>query len=192
MAATRVAQDVRRLALLACAHGQRRFGWPGWLGLALLAAAAGLLASALMRQQDMSALATRERAAAPRVSASAPQPASARSPMSALPPRESVPLLLSRVQRAAHDQGLDWPRAEYRSTSPTAEAPGGVEIRCTLKGAYPAMRRFVTALLLDMPTLTFKDLVLVRQGAESAEVELRLTIAVYVAEVASLGTGAHP
>jgi hypothetical protein len=181
----------QRHALIALARGHRAFGWAGWIGLGLAAASAIVLASGWIRHQD--GLARAAQAAAP----SGPTAVPARSAVSdtpavKLPPRDSIPTLLSRIERAALDQGLEWPRADYRTTNATAEAPASIEIRCTLKGPYPAIRRFLAALLLDTPALTFKELALNRANAESAEVETRLAIVIYLAEPTAPATGAAP
>jgi hypothetical protein len=103
-----------------------------------------------------------------------------------LPPESDVPRLLTRMQRVAREQGLGWPSADYRLNAATEDTPASLEVRCALKGAYPSVRRFVTVLLQDFPTLTLREFSLSRVSAESAEVEAKLGIVVYVAA----GTGA--
>ena len=177
--------------LIACARGQRAFGWAGWLGLALVVAAAAVVASGWLRHQDGLARAAQvaassgQAAARPRSAASAP-------PAVTLASRDAIPGLLSRIERAARDQRLDWPRADYRSSGATPDAPASIEVRCTLKGDYPAIRRFLATLLLDTPSLTYRELVLNRATAESKEVEARLVIVIYLAEPSAPGTGTTP
>lgn len=184
---------IRRALLMAFLRGQRAFRWPGWLGLGLMGASAGILTSAWLRHLD--GLAVPAQAGVPAMAASA-IPGMARAepnmPAGKLPPRTALPTLLSRVQRAATEQGLDWPRAEYKTVPATTEAPGSIEIRCTLKGAYPAIRRFLAALVQDAPSLTFKELALNRTSAESTEVEARLAIVIYLAEPHAPAVGGTP
>lgn len=124
----------------------------------------------------------------------APQPSSAAagiaSPapaLAALTPRihwpaaEQVPTLLARIERSAVEQGLGWPQADYRITQASGELPAALEVRCTLKGPYLGIRRFVTALLLDQPTLTLREFALSRASAEASQVDAKLVLVVYLA-----------
>ena len=97
-----------------------------------------------------------------------------------LPPASDIPLLLTRLQRAALDAGLNWPRADYRINAASDEALATLEVRCALKGPYTAVRRFVTALLQDAPTLTLREFALSRASADAGEVEAKLAIVVYL------------
>ena len=192
---------LQRALLIALARGQRAFRWPGWLGLGLMLASAAVLSTAWLRHREglaNPAQASAAVAGATATAASAATPTAAGQrvepdmPQVTLPARTAIPTLLSRVQRAAAAQGLDWPRAEYKTVAATAEAPGSIEIRCTLKGAYPAIRRFLAALLQDVPSLTFKELALNRTSADAAEVEARLAIVIYLAEPQAPGAGGTP
>ena len=195
---------LQRALLIALARGQRAFRWPGWLGLGLMLASAAVLSTAWLRHREGLANPAQASAAVAGATATAATAASAATPTAAgqrvepdmpqvtLPARTAIPTLLSRVQRAAAAQGLDWPRAEYKTVAATAEAPGSIEIRCTLKGAYPAIRRFLAALLQDVPSLTFKELALNRTSADAAEVEARLAIVIYLAEPQASVTGGPP
>jgi hypothetical protein len=105
----------------------------------------------------------------------------ATAPRRVLPEAADVPRLLQRVERAAVAAGLGWPRADYRFNPAADDMPASVEARCTLKGPYPAVRRFVTMLLLDTPALTLKEFSLSRGGADVADVEAKLALVVFVA-----------
>lgn len=190
--------SMQRALLVALARGQRAFRWPGWLGLGLMIASAAVLAPVWFRHHESLANAAEASAAAADAMATAAASIAAGHrvepdmPLVKLPSRAAIPTLLSRVQRAAAAQGLDWPRAEYKTVAATAEALGSIEIRCTLKGAYPAIRRFLAALLQDVPSLTFKELALNRTSADAAEVEARLAIVIYLAEPQAPGAGGTP
>jgi hypothetical protein len=184
--------SIRRALLVAFARGQRAFRWPGWLGLGLMVASVAVLTSAWVRHQQSLANPARASAAPAAASTAAGQRTEPGMPLVKLPTRTAIPILVSRVQRAAAAQGLDWPRAEYKTVAATAEAPGSIEIRCTVKGAYPAIRRFLAALLQDVPSLTFKELALNRTSADAADVEARLAIVIYLAEPQAPGAGGPP
>lgn len=89
-------------------------------------------------------------------------------------------MLLARIERTAVERGLGWPQAEYRFTAATGEAPDNVEVRCALKGPYRSVRAFVTALLMDTPTLTLREFSVSRANSDAAAVEAKLSIVVYL------------
>ena len=106
------------------------------------------------------------------------------------PSARETPKLLERIERAAVERGLGWPQADYRFVAATSEAPESLEVRCALKGPYKSVRGFVTALLLDNPTLTFREFSLVRPNADAENVDARLTIVIYLDP--SVGKAAAP
>jgi hypothetical protein len=162
-------------AMVVAARTYQSVGVAGVLGLALCAAAALLFSLAWQQHQRDLADAAKPPAAteveAPRRQAPARMP---------LPAASDIPLLLTRMQRAALDSGLGWPRADYRLNAASEEAPASLEVRCALKGPYPGVRRFVTALLQDAPTLTLREFALSRPSADAADVEAKLAIVVYL------------
>lgn len=97
-----------------------------------------------------------------------------------LPPLAEVPRLLKRVERTASDSGLPWAQANYRVQAATADSPPSLEVRCALKGSYPNLRRFVTGLLLDHPSLALREFSLRRPNAETSELEAALTLVIYL------------
>ena len=168
------------------ARSHQRVGATGLLGCALMFVALIVVLQAWRTHQ----LAVRERASVPQQdvlpTATVPGPAA---PPRYLPDAGEVPRLLSRIERAATTAGLGWPRADYRFIAAAGDVPASVEVRCALTGPYPALRRFVTALLQDTPTLTLKEFSLSRSGADVAEVEAKFVIVVYVAD---RGSGVRP
>lgn len=170
----------------------QRLGLPGLLGLGLLLIAALVLSLAWREHRPMSRVAhlpelpgSVDPFAARGGAATPSQPRT----KATLPSPTDVPLLLTRIQRAALDAGLGWPRADYRFNPATDEAPASLEVQCALKGPYPAVRRFVTALLQDTPTLTLREFNLSRANPDAGDVDAKLSIVVYVAseQVASAG-----
>jgi len=158
---------------IAFARWEQRVGWPGLLGVALLIA--GVILVTVGRPDPLAP----QSLGVPR--ALRGQPAVAAIPdVPTLPPVADVPLLLTRIQRAALDQGLGWPRADYRLNAATDDTPASLDVRCVLKGPYPQVRRFVTTLLQDLPTLTLREFSLSRPNSEVAEVEAKLSLVVYL------------
>jgi hypothetical protein len=158
-----------------------RLGVAGPLGLGMVVASLAIATSAWRAQSRplSQAEAVPPTPSAPTLIAQQVQPTSPR------PTVADVPLLLSRIERAAVAEGLGWPRADYRVTAATNELPASLEVRCTLEGPYLALRRFVTAVLLDAPTATLKEFGLSRPNTETPVVQARLTFVVYLASDAA-------
>jgi len=163
-------------AWVIAARVHQRLGATGLVGLVCLAAAALVFGTAWRAQQRDGAS-----IAQPSPAIELPMPAAARPVRLPLPSNAEIPVLLARIQRSALEQGLGWPRAEYRSNAPSEDAPASFEVHCVLKGPYPNVRRFVTALLQDAPTLTLREFSLSRANADAPEVEAKLTFVIYLA-----------
>lgn len=160
----------------------QRVGLAGLAGLGLLAAAAAIAGLGWRQHRTFDGQAS---AASARAAAALPAPRGEVRPLpTRWPSAKDIPLLLTRIERAAVEQGLGWPQADYRFNAATAEAPDSVEVRCTLKGPYPSVRRFVTSLLLDMPTLTLKEFSIGRSNADASNVDAKLAIVVYLGPAA--------
>ncbi len=166
-----------RLRVVA-ARVHQHLGSAGVVGLLvlMLAAAKGYAAWA-DRTAHQRALQT---TVAEPTSAAAPALTAASTPRVRWPAVADVPTLLTRMERTAVEQGLGWPQADYRITA-AGELPAALEVRCALKGAYPSIRRFVTALLLDQPTLTLREFSLSRANADANQVDAKLVLVVYLA-----------
>lgn len=167
---------------IAAARLYQHVGLPGVFGLALLLGAALSLSLGWRQHQSFAQEVSIGELRGSTASLSAPSGA-APSPrtIASLPPATDIPLLLTRIQRAAVDAGLGWPRADYRFNAASDEVPASLEVQCTLKGPYLAIRRFVTALLQDTPTLTLREFKLSRANPDAADVEAKLSIVVYLA-----------
>ncbi len=151
----------------------RALGWPGLFGLVLSASAA----VAIVRTHA----AVRALAALPVVSAMPPHSA-------ALPPAPGLALVeeagLPDLQRAlaarAATDGLGWPAADYRLLPASDSLPPVYEVHCTLKGSYPAIRRFVAETLTGAPSAALREFALTRASSDNADVEAHLTFAFFV------------
>jgi hypothetical protein len=156
-------------------------GWPGLAGFALLLAAATWAGLSWRHHRVFveTALQVPTRAA-PHVVADTPRDPSL-ALRDALPRVDDVPKLLSEIQQAAIVQGLGWPQAEYRLHPATDDELASLEVRCTLKGPYPELRRFIATLLWRQPALTLREFSLSRAGSEAPQVEAKLSLGIYLA-----------
>lgn len=160
-------------ARVVAARIHQRLGAPGLLGICLLGLAAVIFVVAWQAHQQYLSRPSVPTAIPPARSIATP----ARPP---LPPAADIPVLLDRIQRTAVELGFGWPRADYRFNAASVEAPASLEVHCTLKGPYLNLRRFVTALLQDAPTLTLKEFALNRANANTTDVEAKLAIVIYL------------
>jgi Pilus assembly protein, PilO len=184
-----IATPATRALRVMLARSHQRLGTHGLLGCALLLLALAVLSLGWRKHQS----ALNAAAQLPEVAVVAASTGPALSPPAErlLPDASELPRLLSRIERAATAAGLGWPRADYRVSTATDDTPASVEVRCTLKGPYPAMRRFVTALLQDTPTLTLKEFALSRAGADVADLEAKLAIVVYLGSDSAPSSGSR-
>lgn len=166
---------------LVVARLQWQLGAPGLAGLLLCLGALGVAFDAWRRPPLP--IAAAEAVAAPAASAPAP----AHRPR--LPAADELPRLLARIEKTAVAEGLGWPQADYRMSEPGSAPLASVEVRCTLKGPYPAVRRFIAALLLENPNLSFKEVSISRVSTDATQVDARLGIVFWLA---APDTGARP
>lgn len=166
---------------VAAARLQQQVGLAGLLGIGLLVlavakgAAAWRLHGQFLKEAEEASRATTTAITSPIDKRPEAPVARTRWPLA-----QDVPTLLSRLERAAVKEGLGWPQADYRVNPATAESPAILEVRCALKGPYPNIRRFLTAALLDTPTLAVREFNLSRANADTPVVEAKLSLAVYL------------
>lgn len=171
-------------------RGARALGWPGLAGLVLLAGAG--------TQQ------WRLRAAAPDADAAPSIAIAQEAPPNAAPAADTLALLdahaTPQLQRdlatRAAGAGLAWSSAEYRLLPATDRLPPAYEVRCSLKGGYPAIRRFVAGTLDAAPSAALREFALARPGVDGAEVEAHVSFAFFLAprpaDPASTPAGGRP
>jgi len=151
----------------------RATGWVGIAGIMLLAAGAADVVRTTRFVAPPAAL-----------------PAAAALPRRSPAPGDAAPRLtidesaFPEIQRAlaarAAANGLGWPVASYRVLPATDNLPPAYEVHCTLKGAYPSIRRFVVATLSGPPPAALREFALARASADSADAEAHLTFAFFL------------
>ncbi len=162
-----------------------RLGWASVAGLALIAAAAAVLATAWGERRSTAATAARIasiRAEASRTLASVRISETISPTANALPPMSDLPTLLTRVESIAVDNRLGWVAADYRIRPATDHDPACMEIRTQFVGTYPQIRRMVTQAVDHVPALTFRQLSFTRTSSNSADVETKVVFAILLAD----------
>jgi len=160
-------------------RARQALGRAGLLGIALLLAASTWLALAWHAKHvplpEVELLAPPEPAVAERRS---PDTLAALD----LPHRSEVPLLLTQIQQTVVGHGLGWSAADYKLSPPTDTAPATLEVRCSLKATYPKLRAALAQLLRNMPALGIRDLGVARASIDTAEIDAKLTLVVFLQE----------
>lgn len=152
---------------------RRATGWVGIVGVLLLAAGVADIVRT-----------TRFVASPAALPAAAALPRRGSVPGDAAPPliidESAFPEILRALAARATANGLGWPMASYRVLPATENLPPAYEVHCTLKGSYPAIRRFVVVTLSGPPPAALREFTLGRAGADSADVEAHLTFAFFL------------
>ncbi len=156
-------------------------GWPGVVGMCLMFAALATLALAAQHRRSEREVLAAQIGAADAQSNTLASRGERQGSDIRLPPTSDIPLLLTRIQRAAVQAGLGWPRADYQFNAASDDAPASIDVQCALKGSYPNLRRFVTSLLQDSPTLNLREFRLSRSNANASEVDAKIAIVVFLA-----------
>lgn len=183
-------QPAARLPVLALigARVTQRLGWPGVIGALLLLVGAGWAGFGWHSQQLGPSLESTV-APAPVAIPAAPVVYPPAVPTASMPGRADVPDLLRQVAQLAKRNGLGWPAADYRIVAATAELPSILEVKCALSGGYPDIRRWLEQILSGVPAATLREFSLTRTSADSATVDAKLTIVIFLEEDAASLSG---
>ncbi len=164
----------------------RRLGWPGVVGVGLLAFCAAFYVSTLepgrARLAELRTEAARQgRQRPPTVSE---DPGYAREALGAFyaffPPSNQLSEQIGLIYRAAERQALPLERGEYRAVKDSAGQLTRYQISLPLKGSYAQVRKFVAAVLVDVPALSLDSIQFERQRAGDAAVEARVKLVLYL------------
>lgn len=169
----------RQASLLILARGAERFGVSGWIGLVLCAVAAAWFAQVWMQhQQPVRQDVVSNDLAEPLTVV--PVPRESNSTAMTMARQDEQALLLTQIQQVAVSHGLAWTAADYKLIPAGESTPVMLEVRCTLKGAYPRLRAALAQWLRQVPGLAIRDLALTRPSSEVAEVEAKLQLVVFL------------
>lgn len=163
-----------------------RLGWPGVLGLGLLAFCAGFYLStvrpgaqriAQTRSQIVSLDDLRARAAGE-------QPPSAREQLSAFygffPPPGRTADSLGKIFAMAEQQALALEQGDYRVVKESTGALTHYQLVLPLKGTYPQIRKFVAAVLRQQPNVALDGVQFERRKVGDASVDARIRFVMYL------------
>jgi len=155
-------------------------GWAGISGLALLVAAAAIAQAVWTKRGELAvSLATMPSPSSATRTAVGPVP---QQPLLKLPTRSDVPLLLTRIERAVTESGLPWTSGDYRLIPASDRQVAALEVRCAFKAPYPKLRAMLTQVIGSVPAVTFREMSFSRANVDSADVDARLAIVVFLAD----------
>ena len=150
-----------------------RLGWPAALAsLLTLAAVAGAvwLPREQARLDEQRQTLAKRRLAVQR--APAPPPADARALAQSLPPDSERQARTAALLALTTEQGLPWPRSEFRYQADRELGLAQYRIAMTVAGRYSALRGFVAEALRRDPALALETLRLRRDSTGELKAEL--------------------
>ena len=162
----------------------RRLGAAGVLGLGVLLACAGFWISALKPLQEEVAA---QRLALERLRARSPyQPVASggraeevRRFYGLFPPVDQLTGEVERLHRLARGARLELAQGEYRLEQRPA-GPWSYRVTLPVRGSYPQVRDFLSAVLKDMPTASIEALRFERKKAAETQLEAQVRVTLHV------------
>lgn len=151
-----------------------RPGWPGWAGVALLAAALALAGFELPGQQARLA----QLQAAP--ASAVLRPSAPPSPLAGLLTEYDEVRVLGDLFRAAHDAGLQLDQGAYRVTRQRHGRIAVLAITLPLTGSDTAVREFLSAIVGATPGLAIESLVLRRPDIATTGITADVHLALFL------------
>ena len=171
------------------ARGLERLGWPGILGLGLLAFMASFyfstfLPEQLQREQLRSEL---ERAAEnSRIPTAGQHLRNIDGMLSefygAFPPSDRVADALGRIYAAAYAQSLHIEQGEYRATRDKVGNITHYQIVFPVKGTYPQVRMFVALSLAQLPNLALESVEFDRNKIGEPQIEAKIKFVMFLGQ----------
>ncbi len=168
---------------------RRAWGWPGALGLALLALAPVAHYSAIRPAQEKLE-AVRARAMAQRERIEHAAAGLLRGPLSPaeqleefykiFPAEENSPQWLERIFAEAQSQGLSLDQGEYRVSRDKTGRLMRFQITLPVRGEYPQIRRFLAGLRAEVPFIAIEQVQFERQKVGDPAVEAKLRLVLYL------------
>ena len=167
------------------ARAVQLIGWPGVVGLGLLAFIGGFYFSTLRPEQMR--LEELRQSVAKSGDRAARSDHDLRSPNDKLaafygffPPSDHLPDLLEKIYGVAAKKGLALEQGEYRAVRDNLGRLTHYQIILPVKGSYPQIRKFVAAALADVPTVSLDSIQFERQKVGDTMVDSKVKLVLYL------------
>lgn len=172
----------RVVARIRVARVLQVIGWSGVAGLLMLLASAGIASSAWTKRGEAMVILEELRVAQSAPVAVAQPDLQAMPVLPKLPRHDDIPLILTRMERAASANGLPWAAADYRLVPAAgAEAPV-LEVSFGFKAPYPKVRAMLADLIGSVPAMAVREMSMTRSSIETADVDAKFTVAIFLAD----------
>jgi Tfp pilus assembly protein PilO len=168
---------------------RRLLGWPGVLGVGVLAIFPAFYFSAIQPAQarleaaHRSTILLNERIerAATALQGSPRTPAEQLAEFyRAFPAEKSSPQWLDKIAAAAQSRGLSLDHGEYKATRDKSGKLVRYQMLLPLKGDYPQIRQFLAALPAEAPVVALESVQFERQKVSDPVIEARIKLVLYL------------
>lgn len=163
-------------------------GWPGAIGLGVLALAlAGYLAVLLPTQDRLANLRTQISSLSAKIAKNKATQSTMSAPEDNLldfyrrfPVHVAAPDVLEKLYAAAADAGIALEQGEYRPETAKGDKLDRYQITLPVTGSYPQIRKFIARLLVDLPAISLDGVSFQRQKIGDAQVESQIKLTLYL------------
>ena len=164
-----------------------RLGWPGVIGLGLLAFAAMIAVSALLplqsevaRLRDAADALQRRVGGGDRAGARPQAQEQLATFYAFFPPPETSPDWLGRIHAIAQAKGVQLQSGEYRLERAASPRLRRYQMTLPVQGTYAQIRGFVGEVLEQVPAAVLEEVSLKRENVETQRVEARVRLTLYL------------
>lgn len=99
----------------------------------------------------------------------------------ALPGQQDAALVIQRIYDLAGHQSIALASGEYALASEPGSRLARYQIMLPVRGSYPQIRRFIHAILADIPALALEDVDLQRRQVNDSQLDGRIRMTLYLA-----------
>lgn len=176
-------------------RGVSLLGWPGMASIGLLSICPAFYFSAILPVQEKlaatsnSVVVLQEQIKHAGREAETGIPASQRAPEEQLgefyrmfPESKNMPDHLEKIFSMAQTQGIRLDQGEYKVTRSKEGNLVSFQMNLPVTGEYPQIRKFLAALMADMPALSLQKVQFKRQKADNPLVEANISLLLYLME----------
>jgi hypothetical protein len=172
-------------------RGPELLGWPGVIGAGLLAACAAFYVSAIFPAQGklsairLDVLALQDQAQRESQAPTAGQPAPGEALVrfyQSFPQDKDLPLWLEKIFASAQIRKIEIDRGEYKVSSDKEGGFVRFQMTFPVKGEYPRIRKYLSSLMSDIPTLSLQQVQFKREKVGDTMVEANIRMVLYLLE----------
>lgn len=166
-----------------------RLGWPGAIGMGVLALCLGLYFSLVQPARERADTARRSVGSMQqRLAAGAASGQDKLRPLdeqlaafyASFPPEQDVADSVGKIAVLAREHGLALQQAEYKAERDRAGKLTRLRMSLPLKGSYPTIRQFLSSLRAGLPVVSLEQVHFERQKVGDALVDAKIGLVIYL------------